>query len=256
MAKRLQVLADSYMEPFFTDPVHQDISSLDSDLDSSALLAQNDASSLEVDAAKKEAERLRDLERYAILDTMSEAAYEDIVLLAAQICEVPIAMISFIDRDRQWIKASFGIALSQTSRAYGFCPHSILNPSEMLMVPDTLQDERFADNPFVQGAPYVRFYANAPLVTPGGHVLGTVCVFDLKPRQLSAIQQQALGALARQVMAQLELRFNAQRLEETQHQFRTFTDNTPMLAFIKNEEGCYEYVNKPFLRRFNFSRKK
>ena len=193
MAKRLQVLVDSYMETFFTDPMHPDISSLDSAADSSTLSAYNDASSSEVESAKKEAERLRDLKRYAILDTMPEAAYEDIVLLAAQICEVPIAMISFIDRDRQWIKAAFGIDLSQTSRDYGFCPHSIINPSEILMVPDTLQDERFVDNPFVKGAPYVRFYANSPLVTPAGHVLGTVCVFDLKPRQLTAIQQQALA---------------------------------------------------------------
>ena len=237
------------METFFTDPSNQDIYSRDA----SASSTPGEASSLEDEAAKREAERLRDLERYAILDTVPEAAYEDIVLLAAHICEVPIAMISFIDRDRQWIKAAFGFDLSQTSREYGFCPQSVLNPTEISVVPDTLQDARFVDNPFVRDAPYVRFYANAPLITPAGHVLGTVCVFDLKPRQLSATQQQALGALARQVMAQLELRFNARRLEETQQQFRTFTDNTPMLTFIKDENGYYEYVNKPFLRRFNFS---
>ena len=237
------------MDTFFTDLINQELHSPDSGASSS----QSEVPSLEDEAAKKEAARLRDLERYEILDTVPEAAYEDIVLLAAHICQVPIAMISFIDRDRQWIKAAFGFDLTQTSRDYSLCPRSIANPSEILVVPDTLQDERFADNPFVIGAPYVRFYANAPLVTPDGHVLGTVCVFDLQPRQLDETQSKALSALARQVMAQLELRFNARRLEESQQQFRTFTDNTPMLTFIKGEDGRYEYVNKPFLRRFNFS---
>ena len=202
---------------------------------------------------EKEAERLRALERYAILDTMPEPAYEDIVMLATQIFQVPCAMISFTDHDRQWFKASVGVSMSQIPREHAFCAQVMAEPPDILLVPDASQDEQFANNLFVRNEPHIRFYASAPLLTADGQVLGALCVFDSELHQIGEGQLQALRALARQVMSQLELRLKVRQLEETWQQFRAFNDHTPMLAYIKNEYGYYEYVNAPFLQHFNFS---
>ncbi len=199
-----------------------------------------------------EAQRLRALKRYAILDTLPEQAYEDVVFLASQICQVPIAMVTFIDNDRQWFKARKGMPLSETKREHAFCAHAIAMP-DTFVVPDATQDERFVRNPLVVGDPNIRFYAGAPLVTPEGQALGTVCVIDREPRELSAQQLKALQALSRQVMTQLELRVRMREMDETQQLFRVFADNTPMLAYIKSEDGCYEFANVPFLKRFNLT---
>ncbi|MCS6988603.1 MAG: GAF domain-containing protein [Chloroherpetonaceae bacterium] len=154
---------------------------------------------------KNEQERLNALYRYQILDTLAERIYDDYVNLAANICEVPIATISLIDKDRQWFKAKVGIEASETSRDVAFCAHAILN-DEVLIVPDATKDERFCDNPFVIDEPGVRFYAGAPLKTPDGYNIGTICAVDRKPRQLSASQKEALQTLSRLIISQFELR--------------------------------------------------
>jgi len=158
-----------------------------------------------------ETARLAALRQYRILDTEPERAFDDLALLASQICETPIALITLIDADRQWFKARTGIDQSETPRAVSFCAHAIQQHG-LFIVPDTHHDPRFRDNPFVVGEPQVRFYAGAPLVTPDGHALGTICVVDCVPRTLTPEQLEALDALRRQVLAQLELRKNLNEL--------------------------------------------
>ena len=152
-----------------------------------------------------EADRLAALHQYQILDTAPEAAFDELVQLAAQICAVPLAALNFIDRDRQWLKATVGIGTQEFSRSVGLCPHSI-QQAEMLIVPDALADPRFARDPTVQESPHIRFYAGAPLLTPTGQAIGTLCVMDQRPRELSPLQVKALHSLGRQVVHLLELR--------------------------------------------------
>ena len=155
---------------------------------------------------ENEAERLAVLSRYDILDTESEQAFDDITKLVAHICGTPIALISIIDAGRQWFKAKVGVDVSETPRDGGFCAHAILEPHELLIVSNAPEDPRFADNPLVINAPFIRFYAGAPLVTSDGFALGVLCAVDSTPRQITPEQKEALRALARQVVGQLELR--------------------------------------------------
>nr|MBA3936493.1 GAF domain-containing protein [Planctomycetota bacterium] len=150
--------------------------------------------------------RLAALRSYGVLDTPSEAAFDDLVRLASRICKAPLALVSLVDADRQWFKARVGLDASETPRDLAFCAHAILAPQEVLHVEDALTDARFCDNSLALGAPHVRFYAGVPLVTGEGHALGTLCVIDHQPRQLDAEQLDALRVLGRQVVAQLELR--------------------------------------------------
>jgi len=146
------------------------------------------------------------LDSYRILDSEDEQAYDDLVTIAASICDAPIAAISLLDKERQWFKARTGLAVQQTSRDISFCGHVILDPTETMVVNDARVDQRFHDNPLVTGDLGVRFYAGAPLVTPDGQALGALCVIDDKPRELSTKQKDALRALSRQVMYLMELR--------------------------------------------------
>ena len=160
-----------------------------------------------------EIQRLETLRGYEILDTEPEAAFDDLTLLAAYVCQTPVALISLIDAGRQWFKSKIGVSVSETSRDVAFCASAILQ-SDVFIVPDASQDERFSDNPFVVSEPKIRFYAGATLVTDG-HALGTLCVLDRVPRELNPGQLEALRALSRQVLAQLELRRNLKTLQQS-----------------------------------------
>jgi two-component system cell cycle sensor histidine kinase/response regulator CckA len=159
-----------------------------------------------------ERQRLSALRKYEVLDTPPEQAFDDLTMLAAHICGVPTAMVSLVDERRQWFKSRLGLELTETPRDVAFCAHSILTPGEVMQVPDAAADPRFADNPLVTQEPHFRFYAGAPLVTAEGHALGALCVMDRAPRQLTPEQVEALKALGRRVVAQLELRRQSREL--------------------------------------------
>ena len=162
---------------------------------------------------KNEEARLSTLEKYAILDTDPELAFDDLTLLASYVCKTPMALISLIDEERQWFKSRVGLTTTETSRDVAFCASAILQ-SEIFEVPDALADERFRNNPLVVSEPHIRFYAGAPLITEDGYALGTLCVIDQKPRQLDPDQKEALKALSRLVLSQLEFRRNLMLLKE------------------------------------------
>ena len=159
-----------------------------------------------------EADRLKALHSYQILDTVAEQAFDDLVVLAAHICNTPIALVSLVDADRQWFKAKIGLEATETPRELAFCAHAILQPDKPLVVPNTLEDERFATNPLVTSDPKIRFYAGTPITTPEGYALGTLCVIDHVSRDFNPQQVEALQALGRQVSAQIELRRNLSNL--------------------------------------------
>lgn len=155
-----------------------------------------------------EASRLQTLHSYSILDSLPERELDDITELASFICNTPISLISLVDTERQWFKSKVGIDAEETGRSESFCAH-MLADSQPLIVEDALLDSRFSENPLVAGNPHIRFYAGAPLIAPNGHVLGSLCVIDTKPRTLATGQIKALRALSRQVMAVFESRLAA-----------------------------------------------
>lgn len=152
-----------------------------------------------------ENERLAELKSYHILDTPPEADFDEITKLASVICETPISLITLVDADRQWFKSNVGLDLAETTRDIAFCSYA-LHQDELMVVPDAAQDDRFRNNPLVTRNPDIRFYAGMPLVTRAGHALGTLCVLDTVPRQITEQQKVALKVLGRQVIKLLELR--------------------------------------------------
>ena len=180
-----------------------------------------------------EAERLRALESYRILDTAPEAVFDDLVAVAAHICGTPISLITLIDDSRQWFKARVGLDIAETRREHAFCAHAILD-TRPLIVPDATTDTRFADNPYVVEAPSIRFYAGAPLVTPDGQALGTLCVLDSVPRDLTPPQLAALQALARQAAALLEWRKTMAELAAALQSVRTLEGLIPICSGCKS----------------------
>lgn len=194
----------------------------------------------------QEAARLEALKQYQILDTPSEQAYDDITALAAYICDVPIALISLVDSDRQWFKSKVGLEARETSRDVSFCAHAILNEG-MLVVKDAAEDERFLDNPLVTCAPNIRFYAGVPLVTPEGQAIGTLCIIDDQPRELSDYQTKTLEALARQVVVQLELRRVSSQLADALNQIDQMAGLIPICSYckgIRDDEGYWSTVEE------------
>ena len=169
---------------------------------------------MEAPRPKNEATRLKALRQLQILDTPPEAGFDDLTRLGAQICGTPTALVSLVDAERQWFKSKVGLEASETPRCVAFCAYTILQP-DILIVPDALGDERFVTNPLVINPPYIRFYAGVPLITAEGQVLGSFCVIDYVPRQLEPYQLEALQALGRQAVAQIELRRTLAALART-----------------------------------------
>ena len=158
----------------------------------------------------QETERLAVLTDYDVLDTPPEEAFDRITRIAAALTGVPIVLVSLVDSQRQWFKAALGVTARESPRENSFCSHAILH-DRVLVIEDTLADPRFADNPLVVGPPYVRFYAGAPLRVCSGHRIGTLCLIDRKPRQLSEEQRTLLTDLAATVVDALDLRSAARR---------------------------------------------
>ncbi len=161
-----------------------------------------------------ETQRLGALHRYSAEDSASNRELHDLTRLASQLCSTPLALITFVDSDRQRFRSRIGTSLTETPRDVAFCAHAIL-ARDVMVVGDAAADERFAENPLVTDDPHVRFYAGAPLVTPDGFAIGTLCVLDRRPRELSDEQKEGLRVLSRQVMAQMELARRRRLDEET-----------------------------------------
>ncbi len=154
-----------------------------------------------------ERERIGAVQRYHILDTEEEKDFNDIVELAAQLCNTPIALVTLVDENRQWFKARTGLSIKETHRNLSFCAHAI-HQNDVMIVHDALTDDRFFDNPLVLGEPFIRFYAGMPLITTDGYKLGTLAVIDREPKELTEQQLSCLRILAKQVVTLLNLRFN------------------------------------------------
>ncbi|WP_430686216.1 GAF domain-containing protein [Leptolyngbya sp. AN02str] len=183
-----------------------------------------------------EAARLQALHRYDILDTDAEPAYDDLVQLAAQICHVPIALISLIDGDRQWFKARIGTELTETPRDIAFCNYTIQS-NEPLVVTDPQIDPRFAENPLVTGPLKIRFYAGAPLITPEGYRIGSICVIDQLPHSPCSEQVAALQRLSRQVISQMELRQSFAALRQSEEQLYRLVKHMPVMLNAFDIDG-------------------
>ena len=164
-----------------------------------------------MNASVSETARLAKLADYGVLDTPPEKEFDEITAAAARLFDLPISLVSLVDRDRQWFKARYGIGATETPRSQAFCAHAI-NGNDLFVVSDATSDARFSDNPLVTGAPNIRFYAGAPLITPDNFKLGTLCVIGTEPREPPTDAQTAvLTMLARLVVRELENRRIARR---------------------------------------------
>jgi PAS domain S-box-containing protein len=201
--------------------------------------------------------RIGVLHRYRILDTAPEESFNDITRLAAHICDTPIALINFIDKSRQWFKSKLGFDLSEPPLEYSICAQALLQ-DDLMVIPDLTMDERFAHYPVVTEEPKIRFYAGVPLVTPEGYSIGTLCVMDRVPRDLSTEQKEVLRVLSRQVITQLELSRGlaeseamvAERkkvenaLREREEEYRVLYEDNPNICLTIDKQGTVLSVNR------------
>lgn len=203
----------------------------------------------------REPERLARLIGLGVLDTLPQRAFDDITALAQTLCGTPVALITLIDRDRQWFKSRRGLDITETPREFAFCAHAIMAPDQVTVVEDLRKDPRFADNPFVNGPPDVRFYAGAPIVTDDGFALGTVCVVDLQTRQLTDTQIDGLRHLSALVVTLLEHE-QARRVEAARHIDAALASNERLTAMATagldlqayiDRDGIYRHVNQTYL---------
>ena len=211
--------------------------------------------------------RLASLAALGIMGTAPEPAYDEAVQLAAAICDVPISLMTLIDEKRQWFKARIGMDLKETPREQAFC-HYAIRQDGLFIVPDALLDSRFRENPLVTQGPRMRFYAGMPFSGPQGLPLGSLCVIDVVPRELTPEQRSALAILARQVTSQIALRSQMIQLNQAMAEkerlqqeatsstavFQAFMDNGPMISFMKDMQGRLVYYNRPFADRFKIGR--
>lgn len=194
----------------------------------------------------QEAERLKALASYAQLDSAPEADFDEFAQMAAELCEVPMAAVSLVDDHRQWFKARVGLDVCETSRDAAFCAHTI-QENRVFIVPDALQDPRFAHNPLVTGDPFIRFYAGVPLTDKDGHNLGSLCVIDRRPRELPPATLRMLAGMARQVTVQFELRRLTNHLASA---LRTIDDLSRLLPIcsyckdVRNEDGQWLRIER------------
>jgi signal transduction histidine kinase len=158
---------------------------------------------------ENESARLSALSRYQLMDSEQEQDYDDLAMLAAEICQTPVALITLIGEKRQWFKATYGTKVTENHRDFTFCSHAILNNEEVMIVNNATKDHRFIDNPMVTGEHQVVFYAGVPLVNPEGYALGSICVIDNAEKDLSEMQIRALKILGRQALHLMELRRRA-----------------------------------------------
>ena len=196
-----------------------------------------------------EDQRLQALQSYAVLDTPDELLLDDLTQLASHICQTPIALVSLVDTDRQWFKSRVGLAAHQTPRDLAFCAHAILQPDQIFQVPDARLDPRFADNALVTGAPNVCFYAGTPLLTPDHFALGTLCVIDHVPRQLTPEQLTAMRTLGRHAMAVLELRRSQARYDQElalNRQLGRAIEQSPVQILMTDAQGYTIFANPQF----------
>lgn len=183
-----------------------------------------------------EIERLKALRGYSILDTLPEQDFEDITKIASEICQTPISLITLVDSNRQWFKSNHGLTVRETPRDYAFCAHAINSPSEILTVKDSREDDRFADNPLVTGYPNVIFYAGVPLVNSEGFSLGTICVIDNAPRELTANQLESLRALSHQVVKLFEFKRINESLKESQKEIQIRNSELEQFAYVVSHD--------------------
>ena len=189
---------------------------------------------------QNEFDRLVELRRYDILDTQPEPAFDLLSDIAAYALGTPICLVSLVDRNRQWFKAKKGVEAAETDRKIAFCSHAILG-DDVLVVPDATCDPRFAGNPLVVGTPYICFYAGAPLRTPSGHNLGTLCVIDQKPRNLSDEEKNVLRGLSRLTIDELELRLKIRQLQDETYRLRSEERYAREMAF-RLEAAKYDLI--------------
>ncbi len=180
---------------------------------------------------KKETGRVNKLRNYRILDSGREGDFDSITKLAAHICQAPISLITLVDLHRQWFKSTHGVDLQETPRAISFCTHTIAEDQDFMVIDDLTKDKRFTANPFVEGAPHVKFYAGVSMVSPSGERLGTVCVLDDKVRHLRAEQLDALKLLAKHAMSMIELKRNQSRLAYQQEETQSLNKDLEQFAY-------------------------